>query len=118
MSQYFAYSPDDEDETDQPVDESDSGSELGDYDDQSPSGYDLGYGVFGLILYIGVIILAGCDRTQAEMPYPTPRTTGFSSSCPSFGSEPLANGWCPENLPGKELSDDSPKPERGSGRLL
>lgn len=67
---------------------------------------------------ISAILVVGCDRTPAEMPYPTPRTTGFSSGCPSFGSEPFANGWCPENLPGKELADESPIPHRGSGRLL
>jgi hypothetical protein len=68
------------------------------------------------------ILLAGtftsCASAPAEMPYPTPRTTGFSSSCVS--GEPIG-GLCPEFLPSNppvyQSNDRGQFPHRGSGRL-
>ena len=73
--------------------------------------------------FLSAVLLAssfsGCDQAPSEMSYPTPRSTGFSSTCMS--GEPIGN-VCPEFLPQNHppvyQSYSGPKPERGSGRVL
>lgn len=68
----------------------------------------------------GVLLASftSCGQVPAEVPYPTPRTTGFSVTCPSGD---WVGGVCPDFLPSKNppvyQSDSSPIPERGSGRF-
>ena len=72
--------------------------------------------LFAVLLASG---FSGCGQAPAEMPYPTPRTTGFSNTCMS--GEPIGN-VCPEflhqNHPPVYQSNPDTIPERGSGRLL
>ena len=73
--------------------------------------------------FLSAVLLAssfsGCSQAPADMPYPTPRSTGFSSTCTS--GEPIGN-MCPEFLPQKHppvyQSNPALGPHRGSGRLF